>query len=65
MPSAYGPNKIDIYVAPLEGVYQHEPVVHRLRLKHAVNARNLIGYQDFVGRTPFDLVYVMNHARAD
>lgn len=64
-PSAHGLNEIDIYVALPEGVYQYEPVAHRLRLKHAVDARNLTGYQDFVGKAPLDLVYVVNHARAD
>ena len=64
-PSAHGLNEIDIYVARPEGVSQYEPVAHRLRLKHAVDARNLTGYQDFVGKAPLDLVYVVNHARAD
>nr|WP_254775718.1 SagB/ThcOx family dehydrogenase [Ralstonia sp. NFACC01] len=64
-PSAHGLNEIDIYVALPEGVYEYEPVAHRLRLKHAVDARNLTGYQDFVGKAPLDLVYVVNHARAD
>ncbi|KHK58280.1 nitroreductase [Ralstonia sp. A12] len=64
-PSAHGLNEIDIYVALPEGVYRYEPEPHRLRLKHAVDARNLTGYQDFVGEAPLDLVYVVNHARAD
>ena len=64
-PSAHGLNEIDIYVALPEGVYEYEPAAHRLRLKHAVDARNLTGYQDFVGKAPLDLVYVVNHARAD
>lgn len=64
-PSAHGLNEIDLYVALPEGVYQYEPVAHQLRLKHAVDARNLTGYQDFVGKAPLDLVYVVNHTRAD
>ncbi|KMW48603.1 nitroreductase family protein [Ralstonia insidiosa] len=64
-PSAHGLNEVDIYVALPEGVYRYEPEPHRLRLKHAVDARNLTGYQDFVGTAPLDLVYVVNHARAD
>jgi len=64
-PSAHGLNEIDVYVALPEGVYQYEPGAHQLRLKHAVDARNLTGYQDFVGKAPLDLVYVVNHARAD
>lgn len=64
-PSAHGVNEIDVYVALPEGVYQYEPASHRLRLKHAVDARNLTGYQDFVGSAPLDLVYVVNHVRAD
>lgn len=64
-PSAHGLNEIDIYVALPEGVYRYEPIPHRLHLKHAVDARNLTGYQDFVGVAPLDLVYVVNHARAD
>ncbi|MGC5887476.1 SagB/ThcOx family dehydrogenase [Ralstonia pseudosolanacearum] len=64
-PSAHGLNEIDIYVALADGVYCYEPEPHRLRLKHAVDARNLTGYQDFVGTAPLDLVYVINHVRAD
>ena len=64
-PSAHGLNEIDVYVALPEGVYQYEPAPHRLRLKHAVDARNLTGYKDFVGAAPLDLVYVVNHTRAD
>ncbi|VVE47537.1 nitroreductase [Pandoraea communis] len=64
-PSAHGVNEIDVYAALPEGVYRYEPVSHKLRLKHAVDARNLTGYQDFVGKAPLDLVYVVNHARAD
>lgn len=64
-PSARGVNEIDVYAALPEGVYRYEPASHQLRLKHAVDARNLTGYQDFVGKAPLDLVYVVNHARAD
>ncbi|MBN9091930.1 nitroreductase family protein [Pandoraea pnomenusa] len=64
-PSAHGVNEIDVYAALPEGVYRYDPAAHKLCLKHAVDARNLTGYQDFVARAPLDLVYVVNHARAD
>ncbi|MDN4574136.1 nitroreductase [Pandoraea cepalis] len=64
-PSAHGVNEIDVYAALPEGVYRYDPASHQLHLKHAVDARNLTGYQDFVGQAPLDLVYVVNHARAD
>ncbi|WP_396333431.1 nitroreductase family protein [Burkholderia anthina] len=58
-PSAHAFNEIDIYVALPYGVYRYDASAHRLVLKHAVDARNLTGYQDFVGRAPLDLVYVV------
>ncbi|CAJ0779630.1 hypothetical protein LMG7141_00910 [Ralstonia condita] len=64
-PSPHGLNVIDIYAALPEGVYRYEPVPHRLVLRRAVDARNLTGYQDFVSQAPLDIVYVINHARAD
>ncbi|MBR8067051.1 nitroreductase family protein [Burkholderia ambifaria] len=61
-PSARAFNEIDIYVALPYGVYRYDAPAHRLVLKHAVDARNLTGYQDFVGRAPLDLVYVVRTA---
>lgn len=61
-PSAHAFNEIDIYVALPYGVYRYDAAAHRLVLKHAVDARNLTGYQDFVGRAPLDLVYVVRTA---
>lgn len=58
-PSAHAFNEIDVYVALPAGVYRYDAPAHRLVLKHAVDARNLTGYQDFVGRAPLDLVYVV------
>jgi nitroreductase len=58
-PSAQAFNEIDIYVALPHGVYRYEPQFDRLALKHAVDARNMTGYQDFVGKAPLDLVYVL------
>ncbi|MFX1674952.1 nitroreductase family protein [Paraburkholderia sp. A2WS-5] len=58
-PSAHGFNEIDVYVALPHGVYRYEPEFNRLALKHAVDARNMTGYQDFVGKAPLDLVYVL------
>lgn len=62
-PSPHGVQEIDIYAALPEGVYRYEPGTHKLKLKRAVDARNLTGYQDFVGRAPLDLVYVVNYGR--
>ncbi|OJA91856.1 nitroreductase family protein [Burkholderia ubonensis] len=58
-PSAHAFNEIDIYVALPYGVYRYDASAHRLVLKHAVDARNMTGYQDFVGQAPLDLVYVV------
>lgn len=58
-PSPHGFNEIDIYVALPNGVYRYDVPHHQLVLKHAVDARNLTGYQDFVGTAPLDLVYVI------
>lgn len=58
-PSAHPSNEIDIYVALPYCVYRYDAPAHRLVLKYAVDARDLTGYQDFVGRAPLDLVYVM------
>lgn len=62
-PSAHGHNEIDIYVALPEGVYRYEAHHHRLVLKKAHDARNMTGYQDFVGDAPLDIVYVVNTAK--
>jgi hypothetical protein len=58
-PSPHADNEIDIYVALPNGVYRYDAPNHQLLLKHAVDARNLTGYQDFVGKAPLDLVYVV------
>lgn len=62
-PSAHGFNEIDIYVALPHGVYRYEPALQRLSLKHAVDARNMTGYQDFVGKAALDLVYVLRGSK--
>lgn len=58
-PSAHALNEVDVYAALPQGVYRYEPLSHRLLLKHQVDARNMTGYQDFVGTAPLDLVYVV------
>lgn len=58
-PSANAHNEVDIYVALPEGVYRYESARHQLVLKKAHDARNLTGYQDFVGDAPLDIVYVV------
>jgi Nitroreductase family len=62
-PSPHAFNEIDIYVALPNGVYRYDAPNHRLLLKHAIDARNLTGYQDFVGKAPLDLVYVVRTSR--
>lgn len=62
-PSAHAFNEIDLYAVLPNGVYRYDPPSHRLVLKHATDARNLTGYQDFVGAAPLDLVYVVNMSR--
>lgn len=58
-PSAHGNYEVDIYVALPEGVYRYDAMRHRLLLKKSHDARNMTGYQDFVGDAPLDLVYVV------
>jgi SagB-type dehydrogenase family enzyme len=58
-PSAHGRHEIDIHVALPYGVYRYDAPHHRLVLTRAVDARNLTGYQDFVGAAPLDLIYVV------
>ncbi|AIP07450.1 SagB/ThcOx family dehydrogenase [Burkholderia pseudomallei] len=62
-PSAHAFNEIDVYAALPDGVYRYDAALHRLLLKHAVDARNLTGYQDFVGAAPLDLIYVVRMSR--
>ncbi len=62
-PSPHGRHEIDIYAALPAGVYRYDAVMHRLVLKHAVDARGQTGYQDFVGHAPLDLVYVVQTSR--
>jgi hypothetical protein len=62
-PSPHAFNEIDIYVALPNGVYRYDAPAHQLVLKHAIDARNLTGYQDFVGAAPLDLVYVVRTAK--
>ena len=62
-PSPHARHEIDIYAALPGGVYRYDTVKHRLVLKHAVDARGQTGYQDFVGRAPLDLVYVVQTSR--
>lgn len=62
-PSAHAFNEIDIYVALPNGVYLYDAPLHRLVLKHAIDARNMTGYQDFVGSAPLDLVYVVRTSK--
>lgn len=62
-PSPHGLHEIDIYVALPNGVYRYDPPTHRLILKHAIDARNMTGYQDFVGTAPLDLVYVVRTSK--
>ncbi|GAB7524601.1 SagB/ThcOx family dehydrogenase [Paraburkholderia sp. 2C] len=58
-PSAHAFHEIDVYAVLEDGVYRYDAPQHRLVLKHAVDARNRTGYQDFVGTAPLDLVYVV------
>ncbi|WP_343675008.1 nitroreductase family protein [Paraburkholderia heleia] len=58
-PSAHDFHEIDIYVALPQGVYRYDPALHHLVLRHLADARNMTGYQDFVGKAPLDLVYVL------
>ncbi|CAB3656549.1 hypothetical protein LMG22037_01260 [Paraburkholderia phenoliruptrix] len=54
-PSAHAFNEVDVYAVLSNGVYRYDASQHRLVLKHASDARNLTGYQDFVGAALLDL----------
>jgi SagB-type dehydrogenase family enzyme len=62
-PSAHAFNEIDIYAVLPYGVYRYDAQKHQLVLKQQSDARNLTGFQDFVGEAPLDLVYVVNTSR--
>lgn len=62
-PSPHAVHEIDIYVALPQGVYCYDAEAHALKLKHAIDARDMTGYQDFVGRAPLDLVYVVRASK--
>jgi len=62
-PTPHALHEIDIYVTLPNGVYRYDAPAHRLVLKHTVDARNLTGYQDFVGTAPLDLVYVVRSGK--
>jgi len=62
-PSPCGLQEVDIYAALPNGVYRYDPPTHRLMLKHAIDARNMTGYQDFVGSAPLDLIYVVRTSK--
>ncbi|SDR23292.1 SagB/ThcOx family dehydrogenase [Paraburkholderia tuberum] len=62
-PSAHAFNEIDLYAVLPNGVYRYDAPNHRLVLKQESDARNMTGYQDFVGDAPLDLVYVVNMSR--
>jgi nitroreductase len=62
-PSTHTYNPIDIYAALPNGVYRYDVPNHRLVLKHRIDARNMTGYQDFVGAAPLDLIYVVRTSK--
>lgn len=62
-PSPHGVQEIDVYAALPQGVYRYDAATHRLILKHAVDARGMTGYQDFVGEAPLDLIYVVRGSK--
>ena len=62
-PSPCGLQEVDVYAALPNGVYRYDPATHRLILKHAIDARNMTGYQDFVGTAALDLVYVVRTSK--
>jgi SagB-type dehydrogenase family enzyme len=62
-PSAMNAQEVDVYAALPGGLYQYEPVHHRLLLTRDTDVRRVTGYQDFVDTAPLDLVYVAHHGR--
>ena len=58
-PSSHALQAIHIDAALPDGVDRHDASPHRLTLGHATNARNLTGYQDFVGTARLGLRYVV------
>jgi SagB-type dehydrogenase family enzyme len=62
-PSAMNAQEVDVYAALPGGLYQYEPVHHRLLMVRDTDVRRVTGYQDFVDTAPLDLVYVAHHGR--
>jgi hypothetical protein len=58
-PSPHALQAIHIDAALPVGVDRHDASPHRLTLVHSTNARNLTGYQDFVGAARLGLRYVV------
>lgn len=59
-PAAQAKYAVDIYVVLQEGVYLYDVAKHELGLVAKGDFRKLAGTQDFVSKTPVNLVYVIN-----
>ena len=63
-PRAIDLQEIDVYVALPAGLYRYEPVGHLLRLEVPRDIRGFTGNQDFIDEAALDLVFVVDHSRA-
>ena len=63
-PRAIDLQEIDVYVALPAGLYRYEPVGHLLRLEVPRDIRGVTGNQNFIDEAALDLVFVVDHSRA-
>lgn len=62
-PTSKGCNEIDLYVVLQDAAYLYLPEKHALKLVVAKDVRKDTGMQDFAGKVPLNLVYVVDYSR--
>lgn len=62
-PTSRNSNEIELYVVRPDAVYLYIPETHTLKAVVQGDLRAATGTQDFVGKAPLNLVYVVNQAR--
>lgn len=63
VPTANNKQGMDVYVALPEGLYLYDAQANALKPVVNKDLRALTGRQDFVGKAPFNLIYVADFAR--
>lgn len=62
-PTSRNSNEIEIYVILPEAAYRYEPETHTLHTVVPGDLRAFTGTQEFVGRAPLNLVYVVDQSK--